>query len=270
MSPGSFEESVRVRRGDVGIHVSQWGAGPPLVLLHGLGTSSALWKHQIGPLGAHLRLVALDLRGFGRSSRPTAPGAYAIAEMAADVVAVLDQLGLERAHLLGASMGGFVAQVVATLHPARVDRLVLAQTSARMTIPRDIVESRIAVLRRDPMERYAELVAAQALAQPADPAVQRWLVGILARNDARAYEQVLVEGLGRFDWTDRCREIEAPALVVVGGRDLVIPPEGGRDLARRLPHAALVELPNVGHIGYAEDPSAFNASVLRFLQEVAA
>lgn len=270
MSPASFEETRQVRREGVEIHVKQWGDGTPLLLIHGLGMSTDLWKHQLPVLGRTHRLIALDLRGFGRSSKPTAPGAYAIAEMARDVAAVAAELGIARAHVLGTSMGGFVAQELALVHRDLCRSVVLAHTSARMTMPADVLASRLALLRSAPIASYAELVADQALAAPVDPAVRAWLVAMLARNDARAYERVLVEGLGGFDRSADTEAIAPPALVIVGELDRVIPPDGGRELAKRIRGAELVEIAGVGHISYAERPMSFNGAVAHFLRRVEA
>lgn len=268
MSPAAFEECRQIRRDGVELHVKQWGDGPPLFLIHGLGMSAELWKHQVPVLGRAHRLIALDLRGFGRSSRPTAPGAYAIAEMARDVVAIASELGIERAHVLGTSMGGFIAQELALAHPGLLRSVVLAHTSARMTMPADVLASRLALLRSAPMAEYAKLVADQALAAPADPGVRAWLLAMLERNDPVAYERVLVEGLGGFDRSADSEKIAAPALVIVGREDRVIPPDGGRALAKRIRGALLVEIEGVGHIGYAERPEPFNEAVLRFLRGI--
>jgi 3-oxoadipate enol-lactonase len=110
------------------------------------------------------------------------------------------------------------------------------------------------------------MVAAQALAPGTDSALRDWLVGLVARNDRDAYTRVLVEGLSRFDLTDQVGAIRVPTLVVIGELDRIIPPDGGRELARRIPGAELAEVPGVGHIGYAERPKTFNELVLGFLK----
>jgi 3-oxoadipate enol-lactonase len=254
-----------VDAGEVRIHLREWGGGDPLVLLHGLGMSSELWVHQEKDLGARRRCLALDLRGFGRSSRPEGPGAYAIERMAEDLRRVADARGLARFDLLGTSMGGFVALAFALAEPQRCRSLVLCHTAARMSMPADVVASRLKVLREEPMRTYAALVAEQALAPGASPELRAWVTELIAANDPRAYGQVLAEGLTGFDVGARVAEIRVPTLVVVGECDRVIPPEGGRELARRIPGARLAELKGVGHLGYAEDPAAFNAAVLGFL-----
>ena len=111
--------------------VEEEGAGTPLLLIHGLGMSSALWRNQVPVFAQHSRTVAVDLRGFGRSSKPGHPGAYAIDVLAEDMVAVMQRLGLAGCHVLGTSMGGFVAQAIAIAHPELCRSLILCHTNAR-------------------------------------------------------------------------------------------------------------------------------------------
>jgi 3-oxoadipate enol-lactonase len=103
------------------------GRRPWLVLVQGMGFDRLGWQPVLGKLGRHFRLVLVDNRGSGRSDHPA--GAFAVADMAGDVVAVLDVAGIHRAHVLGASLGGMVAQELVITHPERVDRLVLACTT---------------------------------------------------------------------------------------------------------------------------------------------
>jgi pimeloyl-ACP methyl ester carboxylesterase len=255
---------MTVTRDGVRIWVETRGKGSPLVLIHGLGMSTKLWRDQIEPFGAHHRTVALDLRGFGRSDRPTGRGVYAIEEMARDVAAVVRTLPDASAHVLGTSMGGFVALALALAEPARCRSLVLCHTAARMSIPADVLASRLEALAHVSMEEYGRLIATQALGL-SSPELFDWVAGMVAANDRAAYAQVLTEGLAAFDVTARVGEIDLPTLVVVGERDRVIPAAEGRALAAKLPHAEVVTLPGVGHLGYAERPPDFNAAVLGFL-----
>ena len=264
---------MKARRIDVGgvrLHVQEEGEGEPLLLVHGLGTSGDLWLHQVPVLARHYRTLAVDLRGFGRSDKPREPGAYAVPVLARDIRTLIQALGLERLHLLGASMGGFIAQLVALDAPGLCRSLILCHTGQRMSIPAEIVASRVASLESSSMEDYGRLVAGQALAEGVSPALFDWLTRMIAANDKDAYRQVLVEGLRDFDVSERVAELALPTLVIVGAEDRVIPPEEGVALAGRIPGARLVTLEGVGHIGYAERPEPFNAAVLEFLPSLPA
>jgi 3-oxoadipate enol-lactonase len=253
-----------IRRDGVGIWVETWGDGAPLLLIHGLGMSGQLWRYQEAALAPNYRGIAVDLRGFGRSDRPNGPGAYAIEEMGRDMAAVVRAVAGGRAHILGTSMGGFIALALALTEPALCRSLVLCHTAARMSMPDDVLASRVEALGRMSMGEYGRLVASQAL-EVQSPELFDRVAATIAANDRASYTQVLREGLWGFDVTDRVPEIRIPALVVVGERDRVIPPSEGRALAAQLPRAELVTIPGVGHLGYAERPADFNAAVLPFL-----
>jgi thioesterase CepJ len=247
------------------IHVEEAGSGEPLLLIHGLGMSTALWVHQWPVFTARFRTLALDLRGFGRSSKPDVPGAYAIERLAEDVAEVLRERAAAPCHVLGTSMGGFVAQRLALAEPTLVRSLILCHTAPRMQIPPEVLAQRLAALERMSLDDYAGLVCAQALAETTGAATRAWLAGMVAANDKRAYIQVLGEGLAGFDAAAELPSLRVPTLVITGEHDRVLPPAGGEELARTIPGARLVQVPGVGHIGYAENPAAFNAAVLEFL-----
>lgn len=250
---------------DVDIFVREAGTGEPLLLIHGLGMSSELWVHQLPAFAAHYRTIAVDLRGFGQSSRPHAPGAYNIDVLAADMAALVQRLDLAPCHVLGTSMGGFVAQALALAHPDLCRSLLLCHTAPRMEIPADVVAQRVAALATMSMGEYGVMVAEQALGPAAGADIRTWLIDLIAANDQRSYSQVLTEGLSGFDVTAALHQISLPTLIVAGQYDRVLPPAGSHELARLVPHAQLVELPDVGHLGYAESPGRFNAAVLSFL-----
>lgn len=250
----------------VSIYLEDTGAGEPLILIHGLGMSSALWVHQQPEFATRFRTLAVDLRGFGKSDKPATPGAYAIEMLARDIAEVADTLALGPYHVLGTSMGGFVAQALALDRPDLCCSLVLCHTGPRMSIPADILQQRLSALSKSPMEAYAPLVVEQALAGGADQALRQWVFDMVVNNDKRAYTQVLMEGLADFDVTDRVAAIGIPTLVVIGAQDRVIPPTEGRELARLISGARLVEIEDVGHLSYAERPDVFNTAVLNFLE----
>ena len=258
----------RIPVGAVSIAIREWGSGDPLLLIHGLGTHSGLWRYQADLLGAHFRVVAVDLRGFGASDRPAETGAYRVESFVSDLVALAAKIGLGRFHCLGTSMGGFIAQVLALREPAMVRSLVLAHTAARMTIPADVLAARLDGLRRSSMEDYGRLVATQALARGVESPLFDWLTAMIAANDRRAYERVLTEGLTDFDERERLGGLKLPTLVLAGDTDRVIPPAASEDLVKRIPGAEFEMIPDAGHIGYAEQPAAFNRRVLEFVRGV--
>lgn len=257
-----------VDTGEVKLFVQQAGEGEPLILLHGLGMSSALWINQTPMFSRHFHTVAVDLRGFGQSSRPDRPGGYAIDILAEDIAVLIERLKLGRCHVLGTSMGGFIAQALALAHPGLCRSLVLCHTAPRMSIPPDVLARRVEALGTMPLEEYAEIVIEQACSADASQELRSWIAGLIARNDKRAYTQVMTEGLRDFDVGAQIGKIGIPTLVITGEHDRVLPGEGGEEIARLIPGAMLVEMEGVGHLGYAERPAEFNEAVLFFLNDV--
>lgn len=258
-------EAELISLGEVKLAVRQWGTGEALLLVHGLGTSSELWCNQIDAFGPRFRVVAPDLRGFGHSDKPGTPGCYSIDKFADDLIRLADKLGIRKFHYLGTSMGGFIGQAIALREPRLLSRLILVHTAARMSIPPEIFQARISALRDLPMGEYAKMVAEQALAEGRQSRLFDWLSTMIAANDRNAYAQVLNEGLNGFDVSQEIFKLQLPVLVVVGDMDRVIPPEGGYELAAAIEGAKTWPLIHAGHIGYAEQPAAFNDAILSFL-----
>lgn len=251
--------------GELEINVRQWGQGEAVFLVHGLGASSHLWINQIRVLAAHYRVVAIDLRGFGRSSKPRARAAYSIDLMADDVIGVCRALELRRIHYLGVSMGGFIGQAVALKAPQLCQSLILGQTAAEFGIPAEVLASRLAALDQTSMDEYAALVASQALAQPPDPIVDEWLRELIANNDREAYKYVLAGALAEFNLINKVGAIDCPTLVITGDDDRVIPATKGLALSQMIPGAHYANIARAGHISYAEEPAEFNRIVMEFL-----
>lgn len=259
---------ARMNVGGITLNVRQWGTGVPLLLIHGLGGCTGLWCHQLRAFAERYHVIAIDVRGFGRSDKPAAADAYSIDLVVDDILTVLDTLSIERVHYLGSSMGGFFGLAAALRAPERLRSLVLCHTGCRFGIPAAIVRARAAALAEQSMDDYARLVVSQALAQPADPFVLEWLAEIIAANDRHAYACFLTGVLAGFDLSTRVAQISLPALVLGGEQDQVIPMAFSEELHRLLPASQLRMLAGVGHIGYAEDPVRFNAAVLGFLNEL--
>lgn len=253
--------------GGIAINVRQWGSGDPVVLIHGLGMSGDLWLHQVRPFSARYHVIAIDLRGFGRSDRPRGVGMYSIDNFAADIAGVIRALDLDPVHYVGTSMGGYFGIALGLSAPELCRSLTLCHTACRSSIADDVLKARTAALNNQSLDTYAKLVAAQALAQPADPIVTEWLEERVASNDREVYTQVLTEGLRNFDASDAVKSIELPTLALIGEHDRIIPPERGRELAELIGNADLIEIAEVGHLSYMEKPDAFNHAVLNFLAQ---
>ncbi|MGE3745302.1 MAG: alpha/beta fold hydrolase [Sphingomonadaceae bacterium] len=248
------------------LNVRMWGSGEPLLLVHGLGASSDLWAAQVRPFAQHYEVVAIDVRGFGRSVATQLD--FTLDNLVEDVVDLCAVLKFDRVHFLGSSMGGFIGQKLALSAPGLCQSLILCHTGSQNGIPREIIDSRLEAIRGMPMDDFAALVSKQALAEPADPFTLEWLREMIAKNDPDLYAHYLGTVLSDFDVTDRVGEIRAPTLIISGSEDRVIPPRFGVTLHELMPGSRHHLMSGVGHLGYAEKPDEFNSLVLEFLDQL--
>lgn len=239
---------------------------PVVVLLHPLATHSALWQPQLPAWSGRFRVVCVDLPGHGRS--PVLPDVTTLSQYADEVRHVLDALGVDRAALVGLSLGGMVAQAFALAWPERTRALVLAHTSAR-TEPavRDLWSTRLQQAADEGMAEQVPAILGRWF--PADfaavaPMTLQWVSEQIASTPFDGYAAA-IGAIQRLDHLDLLHRITAPTLVVAGERDAAAPPALARLMADRLPHATLTTLPGAGHIGNVQLPLAFTETVGAFL-----
>lgn len=250
---------MRIRAGERDAAYDDVGAGPPLVLLHAFPFDRRMWSANLPALAGRFRVIAPDLRGFGETP---AGGPYSIADLADDVAALMDALGLSRASIGGLSMGGYVALAFAARHGARLESLILADTKAGP----DSAEARrgrdeaIALVTAQGVDAYLERQLPKLLSARASDAL-RATVRALARQTPEAVIAGLVALRDRPDRRPELPRIACPTLVVVGGADVLTPPSEAAALASAISGARLVELPGVGHLANLEEPSAFAALI---------
>jgi 3-oxoadipate enol-lactonase len=247
-------------------------SGDPVLMIQGLGTDMSGWTLQRLAFSTRFRTVALDNRGAGRSDKPF--GRYTLDEMAADAVAVLDDAGVDSAHVMGASMGGAIAQLVALRHPERVRSLVLACTACRNH-----------QWRRELLTEWASIANERGMGEMARRAAH-WVMA--PRSVRRFWPAVgwlgpLAMGLPPHAFTSQVRAIldapeemvdvlatlDVPTLVVVGNQDILTPRGDSEELAERIPGAELVVISGAAHGLMIEHATTFNRVVLDFLTRVA-
>lgn len=233
-----------------------------VVLLNSLGTDLGFWSSQVPALlAAGHRVVRYDARGHGGSPLP--PGPYTVAALGADLLALLDRLGISRATLCGVSLGGATALWAAAHAGERVDRLVVCFSSADFG-PADGWLARAELVRREGTEAVADAVLARwltpaaAAEQPQLPARMREM---LVATPAAGYASSC-EAIAALDLGPELGAITAPTLVVSGAEDPATPPEHGRRIAAAVAGARFTELPAAAHLGNVERPAAFNAILL--------
>jgi pimeloyl-ACP methyl ester carboxylesterase len=271
--------------GAIDLYYDEQGSGDPLLLVMGLAADSAAWLFQVPDFARHYRTIVFDNRGVGRSAKP--PGPYTIHEMADDTAGLLDVLGIARAHVVGVSMGGMIAQELALRHPERVRGLVLACTypepDAEVERQRQFSmaqfgatvaadgEMRIDLTALDPMLFFQHLlprVFNQAFIDQELPKLMQLFSGALQYGFSMEAILGQVAAVMGHRATDRLHQIKARTLVITGDADLLIPPANSRVLAEHIPNARLVTIPGGSHGFNFETPERFNREVLAFLAGV--
>ena len=274
-----------VRVDDIEMYYEQHGSGDPLLLVMGLAADSTAWMFQVPDFARHYRTIVFDNRGVGRSSKPSGP--YSIHQMADDAAGLLDALDIGRAHVVGVSMGGMIAQELALRHPRRVRGLVLGctypepdadaerqrqfsvqQLGGRITAAG---ETEIDVSTIDPLAFFQTLlprVFNQSFIDTELPKLLQIFGGALQWGFSMEAILGQVEAVMGHKATDRLHEIASPTLVITGDADLLVSPANSDVLARNIPGAKLVKIPGGSHGFNFETPDVFNRTVLDFLASV--
>jgi 3-oxoadipate enol-lactonase len=249
------------------------GDGPPVLLIHGLGLSGGAWWRTVDTLAPTMRVITFDNRGIGRSE--SLMPAYTTEAMADDAIAVLDDLGVEEAHIYGISLGGMVAQQVALRHPRRVKSLILGATQpgGRRAVRADD-EVMTFFRRRSTMDmeeaawasvpyNYGPRAREEHVDRIADD-IERRMINPFNEQAYRAqlFAAALHNCYGRLD------RIRVPTLVVHGEHDRVIPVDNARLMAERIPGSRLRILPEAGHLYPTEEP-AVDDSIASFVADLA-
>ncbi|MDJ0608427.1 MAG: alpha/beta fold hydrolase [Kiloniellales bacterium] len=244
------------------------GAGPPVVLVHGLGMTRAMWDWQWPALTARFRVLRYDLLGHGASAKP--PGPYSLGRFADQVAGLMDHLRWDSAALVGFSLGGMIVRAFALAYPARVSALaVLNSAHARSEAERDAVRRRVAIAEAGgPAATVDEALARWFTADFAarHPEVLERVRGWILANDPAVYPlsyRVLAEG--DLELAEAVSAIACPTLVMTGTEDRGNSPDMARRLAALIPGAELAILPGLRHMGLAEDPEAYNRRLVEFL-----
>lgn len=237
---------------------------PPLVLSNSLGTDHALWAPQMDALASHFRVLRYDTRGHGRST--AAAGDDTIDRLGRDVLSLLDATGIDRAHVAGISIGGLTALWLGVHAPARVDRLVLANTAARIG-SRALWDERRHTALTDGLDGLADAAMGRWFTETfrhTHPDVIAAMRETFRRGSTSGYAGCCA-ALRDADLRASAAQVAAPTLVVTGLRDPATPADDGRWLARTLLHAQLVEF-DAAHLTNVECAAGFTAALETFLR----
>jgi 3-oxoadipate enol-lactonase len=235
----------------------------PLVFLHGVGSDKSVWRPQLQHFAAERRTLAFDYPGYGDSD-PAHEGTSRD-DYAAAILAALDSLGVQRAHVCGLSLGGVVAIAVHAAAPDRIVSLILADTFAAHPDGQAIYERSIAA--SSDLRVLAEARVDVLLGQPADPEIRREVIETRSAISPAAY-CIGAEAVWLADQRTRVHDIRVPTLVLCGTEDKVTPPALSRELVQLIPGARLEMIDGAGHLGNLEKPDAFNTVVGAFVRAV--
>lgn len=253
------------------LHYETIGEGPAVLLIHGFTNHGMIWAPQLPDLvQAGYRAILPDLDGHGRSA--AAEGETSVAELAQDMVALLDRLGCGRAIFCGLSLGGMIAQQAAVDFPGRVAGMVAADSrpNADDASTRQAVESWVALFlqpdgpRRRLASTWPKLVSEPFRQSAAGRAAYASWERVLAAIPGSSLVNI-ARGMSRFNVLDRLPAVRVPTLVVSGEADALIPTAASRVTAERVPGALFQVIPGAGHIASLDSPDAFNRTLLEFL-----
>jgi 3-oxoadipate enol-lactonase len=251
---------------DVHAVVTGRADGPVVLLSNSLGSTHRMWDAQLEALNARFRVVRYDTRGHGRSPVPRGP--YSIDDLTDDVLALLDRLGVTRAHVVGLSLGGMTAMRLAARNPERVGRVVLLCTGAQLP-PSSAWTDR------------AALVRAEGTSAVSPAVVQRWFTSeyLDARPDVRiAYQDMVAatpdegyaaccESIAKLDLREELSSIAAPTLAIAGADDPATPPAKLEEIVSAIPDSRLLIVEYAAHLANAERPDVITPALIAHLEQ---
>jgi 3-oxoadipate enol-lactonase len=247
----------------IGYTAAGGGEATPIVFLHGVGSDKSVWRPQLEHFGATRGAIAFDYPGYGDSD--PAPQGTTRDDYAAAILSAMRELGLERAHVCGLSLGGVIAIAMHHAAPDRCASLILADTFAVHPEGRAIYERSLAG--SSDLPATAEARVDVLLAQPADPHVRREVVETMSRIDPAAY-CIGAEAVWLADQRDRAAAIRVPTLIICGDEDRPTPPGLSRELHAMIHNSGLAMISSAGHLTNLEQPDAFNRLVGEFVRGV--
>ena len=256
------------------IHYETQGHGQPLVLISGLGYTKWEWHRMAPLLAGHFQVITFDNRGVGQTDKPQGP--YTAHMLAADTVGLLDELGIDKAIIMGHSMGGFIAQALALEFSHKVDKLILCSTNFGGPHHIPVTPEAMKVLTdvsSDPVTRFRNglyISTAPGWAEKNPQMIQEWVEWRAANPiEPAPYQAQLAIGLGLLQeaaaFENYLYRIQVPTLILFGEYDMVVPPANAALLAEKIPDSKVVILPNAGHFFPIEVPGAASQAVIDFL-----
>lgn len=235
----------------------------PIVFLHGVGSDKSVWRPQLEHFGSTRRAVAFDYPGYGESE--FVEGATR-EDYAAAILAAMDQLEIDRAHICGLSLGGVIAIAMHAQAPARCASLIIADSFAVHPDGQAIHDRSVAASQAMSMRELAEARTDLLLGTETSDELRAEVIATMGSIDPRAY-RVGAAAVWLADQRDRAAAIRVPTLILVGEEDRITPPQLSAELKQMIAGSILVRIAKAGHLANAEQPQAFNSAIESFLSE---
>ena len=252
----------------IDIYYEKIGDGQPILLIHGLGSSSRDWKMQVPSFSKKYQVISFDLRGHGQSQKP--PGPYSMSLFAKDTAELVKSLGLAPVHVVGISLGGMIAFQLALDHPELVKSLVIVNAGPEVVVrtlkDRWQVFFRFAIVYLLGMRKMGEVLSKRLFPKEEQTSLRDLFVERWAENDMQAYLNTLRAIVG-WNVTDQIHKINLPTLVVAAEHDYT-PVSTKEAVVAKMPQAKLVVVENSRHATPVDSPERFNELVLSFLSEL--
>jgi 3-oxoadipate enol-lactonase len=256
--------SIATARGRIGFDEAGSGDATPIVFLHGVGSDKSVWAPQLAHFGKTRRALAFDYPGYGESEYLEHA---ARDDFASAILSAMDELGVERAHVCGLSLGGVVAIAMNAMAPERSASLIIADSFALHPDGQGIHDRSVAASRSMTMRELAEARTDVLLGSAATADLRAEIVGTMASIDPAAF-RLGAAAVWLADQRERVAEIAVPTLILVGEEDGVTSPALSEDLERAIQDSELVAIPAAGHLANAEQPELFNSAIESFLSKL--
>jgi pimeloyl-ACP methyl ester carboxylesterase len=255
---------------NVTVNYLEKGTGTPIVLMHGFPLDSRVWEAQVNSLSDQYRVIAPDLRGFGKSA---SSDAFSMASLADDVHALLKEIGALPAVLGGLSMGGYVALAFAKKYPADLRGLLMVDTRAEADTSegKEKRNKMIQLVRDKGSKAVADEMSPKMLAEEtakAHPAVGRKLREIMESQSAKTIEHAVAAMRDREDHTKNLASIAVPTLIIVGESDAITPPAMSQSMNQAIRNSTLVTIKSSGHMSPMEQPEQVSNAIRGFVAKL--
>jgi 3-oxoadipate enol-lactonase len=252
--------------GDLSVYYEQHGVdGEPVLLIHGLGSSTEDWEPQVNALKDQFRVTAYDVRGHGKTAKPQ--GKYTVQQFAADAAKLIVQLGIGPVHIIGLSMGGMIAFQLAADRPELVRSLIIVNSGPEMILrnwkEKLAIAQRRFIVRMMGMRKWGEVLSSRLLPSPEHAGLRAQFVERWARNDKDAYLRSL-DALVGWSVADKLSGLKCPVLVVSADQDYT-PVALKQAYVSKIPNASLAVIPNSRHMMPVETPAPFHDVIIPFL-----